>query len=221
MAGFLYFIPKAKTFGPDDATRLELDHLPKSLTKCQVNDGPDGAGGLIMVITGKEQATAQYKAAEQEWHKQKGGDFWIGFWKENPPTPEDLLRTDSPVGVAYPLDGVNWTIPAQAALPSYMGMDKLGNWVRMVKPKHMSLQEDAEKIYQVYLGEKNDVENPLIFTEVEKCELCVRALAINYFVSKYEASILAIMTVENMVIIQQLLMDYRDLDTVDEVKKKE
>jgi len=229
MSGFIYYIPRAKGFVEDDAKRLDLEHLGKSLTKAAVAAGPDGTGGLLLVVTGNGQASALFKADEQEWHKQKGGKFWIGWWKDDPPVPDDLLLNDSAIGSPMMLGKLVWTIPRQAALPAYMGLDDMGLWEKKIEGPYLALQEDAELVYQIYLGQSGKIDPAPTIEISEECDLCVRALAINYRVSRFELAALGVLTVDNRALIMLALMDLRfdaentveAFDEAEESKKKE
>lgn len=128
MAGFIYYIPGRSVPIPH-ADRIPEECELRGIFKDAVIEsgvtehGPDGGLGLLFCVEGKQtphcESDPKVRADKQEWtpvHGEGGVTHWVGWDKENPPTPKDLIRPQVCEGQKLQLGDKNeWIIPAVRA----------------------------------------------------------------------------------------------------------
>jgi len=118
MPSFLYFVEAQRAaIGTGDAPFMELLRCPVSR---RVENGPNGAGGVLIYEEATPIARAQVAPAAQLWKLREIipglGNVWVGMWRDWIPTEEDLRRAKPTVGelgnewVAIPGSG-SWLLP--------------------------------------------------------------------------------------------------------------
>ena len=132
MGYFLYHIPDIATVGQAALDRVGLSHLAGMALDKTVSPGPLGNGMLFTARTkwrkpkdGEDappDPRVQYRPDAQMWFRAgPDGPFSFGYWNDDPPTPDDLLRNpvDIPptaVGITM-ADGRDWYIPQAELAP--------------------------------------------------------------------------------------------------------
>jgi hypothetical protein len=166
--------------------------------------GPDGGSGLVVSYSNR---TGHYKDT-QVWQEIHGTKCWIGYDKNDPPTPDDLARDGVTIdGYFVELgDGNKWVVPVarhasgDPNLPRpYKCID--GKWAHGdVVPKYQKLWEVAEKFWEVakqQFGEDEDsITVPLELNQ--EIEFALIALSTNYRIDRTEASILQLLNKESV-----------------------
>ncbi len=105
-----------------------------------VGKGPDGGSGCFVAA----EAAPGYHGDNQEWHE--FDRFWIGWRKDQRPTPEDLQRAEMLPGVPTLLgDGQAWVLPVVTQLPKAWKIAG-GKWESADKPGMDHVRELAERI---------------------------------------------------------------------------
>lgn len=208
MAGFLYFVPTAQT----EKQAYELlraggaGHATEGVVTKTFGPGPDGSGGILApwspVTKANRAGNCVYREAEQEWRKSPiGGDeatWWLGWWKADPPTPDDLARERQIQGHLVELaDGNRWLIPVARRyripddadqpqwLPAFpcrreLGADGKFTPGDVVEP-YRKLWDYIEPMLKAF-GPNADGE--IAFDDI--CQFQVEALRLNYRVSTVE-----------------------------------
>lgn len=207
MAGFIYFIPGGRGASAEALEAVGLNEMlgDLSLSSGQIDKGPNGAGGVLIRIDGDRAPRLRYAGEGQVWRECAGGKFWLGYDREHPPTPEDLVRPDLIDGHSVLLeDGNKWLIPvarvfATGGPPMFrMNVDNDGNWVvgdTIARLK--AVEVDAEAVWQELLTSLDagkgdeDAVKVLLTTEAD---MCVRALAVNYHLGRYEIGALGLLS---------------------------
>ena len=114
---FLVFIP--------DCTPAELEQRAKAagladlLTGHDVLPhiaGPQDATGIMLAWTSPTSPRHDYSPTEQEWVpsilKIDGKPvYWVGFWKEKPPTEGEIRRHYTQQGKLIQFGGAKWKLP--------------------------------------------------------------------------------------------------------------
>lgn len=188
MAHHLIFIPSAVTQGrPIDvlfkAVDLE-DHIG-GCTAMSLNDAdsPCGEAGMLYAWLSKGDNNMIVDKDKQKWMKSASG-YWVGVWKDNYPTEEQLRRPYMQPGLWIPgLAGdKTWKLPVPESLNPRMAMDDDGSWkfvpmreyawyveeIQKRRAEMETIEEDGQKFWRYDL-------NPLV-----DIALLIRVLRINY-----------------------------------------
>jgi len=189
MGVFLYYIP-----GTPDVSKpasvfniMPFGETPlNKFARCGCK-GPDGKNGFVFshapdgvkVITG-------YYSETQEWVEVMG--IWIGFYKDDPPKPEHLMRPANEMISGHNVNG--WMVPIARVypdgtnLPESFVLNDSGEWESEIKAEFLNVSKRCETAWEI-ITRQDDVELP---NENFLVDLAVDAIAINYYVSKYEIS---------------------------------
>ena len=110
----LYFVPGVSVISPEKIGELGLSYAVKKFNAIGCRVGPNGSSGAIVSSDGQ---VVGYFPDRQQWTPAPRGDsddppFWIGFDREQRPTPETLARTEQLVGQRVMFrDGSVWNVP--------------------------------------------------------------------------------------------------------------
>lgn len=188
--------------GPADALRdcLDSDQGFKSVLKSNVNIGPSGSSGTLAAANpGDSAPELLFKPDRQRWVK--FGTYWIGYFRDNRPTPAELQRPDQLNGYLEPLaDGNLWNCPTiripytepRMMIPRKFGVDDDGN--RVIDPidEYRSAWETSAKIWDFILkGQTADVDVVLPWA--------AEMLSLNYRVSVNECLLLDLINEQNII----------------------
>jgi len=122
MAGFVYYLPDKKTNITADAIRAaglgyafeeKLDGTLR-MTVRQVSRGPSGEHAGVVVGDPFRIAPGRigFYPAEQEWRQLPQSTAWVGYYRDDPPRPDQLWRKEVLPGHAVELgDGQKWEVP--------------------------------------------------------------------------------------------------------------
>lgn len=229
---FNYFLPGRRAVKLENLVELGLGYAfePESaadpratFTPRPVTNGPGGQHGIIVSASDE---WVGYFQGKQAWKQEPGKEYWVGYWKDTPPTPETLARANQIDGRMLRLeDGNAWLIPvarqydefdgvimARQMLPTRLTRDELGNWVHGdIKQRYRLFWDLTNAFIQAIVDDQQQ------FHDYD--DLVVEAFKCNYRVSAIELDMLGIYdaTVRDRVIrIVTDLDGYRDL-----VKKKQ
>ena len=220
MAGLLYFLPgKMRDVRAGDAIAAGLGHYFDegcTVTPCQVAAGPgDGGSGVVIADPSNvSDLRVGYYPDKQTWRKVPGGDVWVGFYSDQRPKPQELLRDDAVTGHAVTLaDHQRWFVPVARAwvddsgdmtwinmLPARSTLDDDGNWQPGdVVGHYRPLWEIAERWFDAWSGsidvsDPDDDEKAVVeFTFNNAHDAAVTALSANYRVGCAEAALLGLL----------------------------
>lgn len=184
---FLYYMPGANS--AVDAERLLAQHgLRKSVEAANLSfsdsKGPDDGGGVLCGHGGRSTPML-FRPDEQTWRECEGGKFWIGYWTDNPPTPETLERDKLTEG--HEVDG--WTVPlvrpvfGATRLPHTQRLESDGTITHTPLGRYVALIDRVEDIYKVI-----ETESGLEMDESDVYALAGDLLCVNYYIGKWELS---------------------------------
>jgi hypothetical protein len=188
MAGFLYFLPgyTRPTVPVDELARLGLTHLLDGDGRLPVVrpvvGGPGGGltpagGGAVIAIPERLAGrVAGYHPDAQEWPDDateiapegQTPRWRLGWWKDSPPTPEDLAKKRHIEGYHLDDGAVRWTIPLlrrfvdeegimECALPRVLGLRSEGWVLTSVRREYRSLWDRHLEITNPLLGASTGV----------------------------------------------------------------
>ncbi len=198
-----------------------------SIGSVQVGGGPGNKAGVIFSAS-SASGHIRYKPEQQTWEQYPGKDgLWLGFWKENRPGPEDLIRRKPKDGHFVELcDGQEWLIPVARAvdgsspLPRALKNDGTDWLVGDVKEAFKDYFARACQLWDVMFPAESEASGEdRIVTIAGAADLCVIALSINYRVSVAEVSLLELLDTEIYTAVCKAVVDYPTLEAM--VKKNE
>lgn len=245
MAGFLYFLPGARSIEPKQLAELGLSYAldPQgSKSVLQVHKGPEGLNGLLFANAQRvDPGRCGYYPERQTWRKHHAKGFYVGMETGLPIGPEDLLRKDALPGVDLQLgDDRYWRIPRarrwsgdddpevaplfEICLEQRMEQDATGEMVPgTVLPRYAELWGIATAYFHHCVGAASDEEEDVLrggddtLTLTRACVLTARVLQANYAVGLLECSLLGLLTSSNWRAILDALIDW---DTYDALRQK-
>ncbi len=203
MSAFLYWVPGESTGGPKMVEAAGLSHVfDRSAGVAVCSKGPDGVGGAILA-RGNLGGKHGYYPDVQEWQKVAGQ--WLGWPKDNPPGPDDLVRDTLVDGWDTELaDGNAWVVPVVRVfpkgtrLPQTMVLGPAGQWVGQVREEFVDLCQAVGVAWDFFFAAPH-VADPAagfegrVITLPDAADLAVRGLTLNYRVGRREVSALRLL----------------------------
>lgn len=211
MSTLLYFVPKQISVGfqcTQDKIDAGLTHVEPDM-QMQSNwtaSGPEGLCGVVgsmCLPDNSDGPPAVYDPAKQVWRKNAKKGYWVGFWKDDLPTPESLARPDAKRldgNRTKLLDGNYWVIPVcvpaiirgmgGSTLPRQYDLDDEGNLTGKTRKEYASLADRCYKYFQLWSGmEEYPAEGTPEATELfrSNVDLAAELIGINYRVDRFEA----------------------------------
>lgn len=202
MSGFLYYRPDfTGTVTLANVREWNLGYAftaSPNGTVC-MNNTPDGRTGSVFADSarlGEWQAIMNLE--EQTWRKSADNDWYVGYWKASPPTPENVERPAMLAGYPITIGGMIWQIPKTAcfdeeseslmpALPCKLEYSGNGQWTKgEVLEIHKQLWEVGRPFREDFLARYIRGEQPRDFTDNEIGMAVCTHLAANYVVGPDE-----------------------------------
>lgn len=243
MAGFIYFVPNARAKDPAVARLGEIGRptsmIGEALVRITERGPNDQPGALAAADTGPrgKQARSLYMPDEQTWVRAPGADWWLGYWNDRPPCPEDLERARLKPGHKVALaDGNKWTLPVARALsgrpavPQVVRVNDGGAKVLDVVAADRALWERALAFWDEWQAladtaeQQSDIDSytwvgrkdGVVVISIDNCfDAAVELLAINYRVGEAEISALELLTTDNMIECLLALVDWPSLEALE------
>jgi len=194
VGGLLYYFPNdaAITTPEDIPEKHGLSEVlgGASFSFCDCHNGPDGGKGRIVAAepakeSGGSASRPAYFKDKQQW-QEVSGLHWVGFNKNDPPNPADLLRGNPCDGDAVRLrDGNPWLIPHvyfYCSIPTGFSINGDNKWSMVLSPKYQKLVDRTEVFY-TQAAEQGEMPKYL-----ELIGYCCDVLAVNYRVGPHEVS---------------------------------
>jgi len=237
MAKFIYFIPGLDhTPSNDNLKDVGLDHLIDNWQDYVGSSGPTNNGGAIIGGFSKAQNGVMigYYKDRQTWEEYNSGKFWIGYQKEFKPKPEDLKKENQLEGYEVELGDKNkWLIPVArrfdsgCMLPKSIFLDGAGVISGKILDEYVYFSKQAEEIFNDLCASlRKDKEYDYKVNTFEYMfQIATESLRINYNISKWEMSLLKLLTTENANKINLAIIDFESMKMMAEaeesLKKKE
>ncbi|HET8687800.1 MAG TPA: hypothetical protein VFM18_14205 [Methanosarcina sp.] len=207
MSGFLYYIAGGQASSLAENKALShVSGVPVSTTT--IMSGPDHSSGMLYApADAKGSRQVKMDLDSQEWVEFDG--FWIGYEKENPPTPDDLARgigfvdghiveLENNFNVVVPLAR---RFPSGTELPELLVVGKGGVLEKKPLKKFASLSEGAERVLNVMFIDGEGLPYKDLWA------IIVEALSVNYMISGHEISVLNLVTTLNIISLADALVD--------------
>lgn len=126
-----------------------------------IEGGPDGGGGMLAFDDRSRVPVAQI-APGQKWvpciaqEDVESGSYWVGFWEENRPLPEDLQRKELvesfPVALA---DGREWLIPIAHLLPKRFTLNRVTfEQEEVVLSEHRDFYQRSNELFEYLVSDE-------------------------------------------------------------------
>lgn len=193
MPGFLYFFERE--IGPGKLSKEAVNSLHSIerfnppidclATKCI---GPNGKPGFTLFQDTVNVIPELTPSSSHEWLDR--GDFWIGWDKMNPPTPDDLQR-DAIIKNGYKLEdsnGNSWHLPIvrsyqrSSMLPADYAFGADGSVTSVPKPCYKTYWDLAGELFEYQVsGAKSES-----WPEARVVLAAVTMLGLNYRVTIHE-----------------------------------
>lgn len=151
---FMIFVPGSSTVDGKPADVLKaigLEHLARGIDVKQ-SDGPNECRGrLFWWQDSKTAGHFQYMPEKQTWIPsakcaRESGAYWIGFFKDSPPTEEDLRKPDHRSGAFVKLgNGDRWSIVSPNSLDRFPLLNADGTLTWVVDESFNWLVTDIQK----------------------------------------------------------------------------
>ncbi|MGR3218599.1 MAG: hypothetical protein ACUZ8H_02115 [Candidatus Anammoxibacter sp.] len=222
---FLYFIPQLQGASKDDIKRAGILNNIKDLPEvefCGVQNCHEGKPGVIIGFTHNHKPEEKncpvgYFPDTQEWKKSVNGKFWVGVYKDQKPTPSDLIKKEAIRGHYVKLqDGNEWLIPLArvfpegSPLPHALVLGENGEIIQEALPEYAKFSKIGERIYREFKIQcklEEAAEGYTYLTQVEEWDAVTEALGINYYIDGEEISLLKLLTTANIAKIFQAIID--------------
>lgn len=129
------WIPNARGQDPRMLEELGLADFIVGAEFMPEAKGPVEGPGVIIAWRRPGHALIGYQPDRQTWlpavprEGLAGGRFWLGFWNDQPVTPQDLARAYPQPGHRVQLgDGREWLVPLAKELTADLKMQDDGTW---------------------------------------------------------------------------------------------
>lgn len=206
---FLYYIPGAQD-GPRLIHQAGLDYALDP-TQCKRNGpsrGPDNSHGMILSPAKGSPAAIGYYPDRQVWEQAPDAAHWVGYWTDQVPGPDDLVRPEA-IGAftARLADGNPWVIPGARLYPEGTMLPQTrkyapgGKIIRDIKPSHRDIYLAADEVWQA-------LETGAQITAARAQEIIELALKTNYRVSHAEINLLGLIDDDNFAAVLHMLVSY-------------
>jgi len=185
--------------------------------------GPGGKECVLFAAADIDVKLLYFKPNEQSWKESINGKYWLGFYKDSPPTEKTLRRKKQLAGHEVELaDGNKWLVPVAriitggSKLPQTLIFGKDGEVVAEAIPKYAQFSAKVEKLWEDFRSEFDGEKKQPKLTSKEQIEVAVEALGFNYRVGMEEVNLLKLFTTENF---SEVLTAIIDIPTLMEVSK--
>lgn len=190
----------------------------------EVLNGPGDKSGVCAVFrrTSDSDVRVLYQESAQHWDECAGGAYWIGYWRDAVPGPQDLARQVQIDGhMVELLDGNQWRIPlvrqwdGRTALPCRIKLDPSGQEIQSVNPKHEPLYARVmHELERLTSGEEYTLSN------TDMMDIAAQSLRANYHMGKWEASAIGLFDTQNLRLVFDALVDMDALRAMQDAQKK-
>lgn len=207
------FLPRKTGQDPQHLVDVGLGDHVANVNWFEDRKGPTGQGGVFAAWPRTDAPDMGYFPKRQSWcpavaqDGRPAGRYWIGFWNDAPPTPDDLKRPAQFDGYWLELgDGRRWVIPKAVLLPQDLTLAEDGTLVRAPQERFREFWKRSEQWYRrmvlCNLDESTIRVDEALSQErldVEWWDYLLSALALNYRLTPEVASHLKLFNTANRV----------------------
>ena len=231
MKSLIYYFPCVQSVNPDNQSQIYADAGLSDVLRATVPDargcskGPDDGNGCTVTAMPEHRTSEcrgpSYKPDEQTWQEGADGKYWVGYWNNAKPGPEDLARKEQIGGHKAELeDGHEWLVPVArdmyggTRLPERINWGPDGEPVAQILPRYQGFSHRAGEMHDhccqndTYGGFAKDV-----------LPLAVEALGLNYYAGKHELGLLGTITTTNAYKVIDAMLDIPSINKMMEEKK--
>lgn len=214
-----------------DETKLAdvgLSHLTANVAGIGTPRGPDGGPGIVFSWPQGARGPIAYLPDQQEWtpadaeDEKPAGRYWVGFFRGQPPTPNDLAWPTQFDGAMTKLgDGNQWNIPVAGKLPMKCERGPDGKWGFIVRQQFEWFWEESRR-WRVQLGVMGLVgaNNGMYSIDASCCEYLTRALGMNYMLTPEVVSRLGLFGSDTILDAMAAIQDVQSLVDEQSAQKK-
>ena len=178
---FLVYLPGEHAQPTQRLAEVGLGHLVDSAGCTSPIVGPDGQPGTMFRWC--DTVPLAYRPKVQTWipANQMGhlepDRYYVGIWKEHPPTPKELLRTAPVRGKAITFgDGQEWTVPKAMEIPFTMKRGRDGQW----RFHHLKRYESFLLSVDIWRDRVEAADEGDTFSFIDIADFIEEALNVNY-----------------------------------------
>ena len=167
-----------------------LEGLHKQADMIWIPSGPDGLSGWLISWLDASFTQLIYNADKQDWipaaeiKEAKAGRYWVGLWKDNPPTEEQLRKRDSRKAQLVRLgNSEQWRITTPQTLEKFPVFANGGvEWVVDEQFNWLGTELESIRATSVTTWQEEDgkVRSTFTFDDTRHFLFLCQLLAINY-----------------------------------------
>ena len=186
---FLIFLPDATPADIEPRTKVAgIMHLLGGHDVLPNHPGPQQQTGLMIGWASPTTPRINYEATQQEWVpsvvKDEAGKtrYWVGFWKEKPPTSGELRRAYTQDGTLIELGKQRWKVPTPDTVDSRAVYADDGTMRWEVIRQFSWLCDEAKELIATYLQPGELGVRSLVFRSEPSAQVnwLLKLLQINY-----------------------------------------
>jgi len=221
---YLIYISGNTNAGPDQLKAVGLaDHVTDH-EQCATPTGPDnGRGSLFAWRSRHPQQPVVFAPDRQRWVAAIARDglaasrFWIGWEKDSPPGPRDLIREENYTGYLCKLgDSHEWIVPNAAMLPHNFRLSNTGDVTLVIQERFREFWEKSRDWYQRF-ALNPDAEQ--IKVPADWFHYLTFALSLNYRILPELISELELFTTQNAIHCAMATVDWSEIVAAESQKK--
>jgi len=191
---FLYAIEDSSKIDAEKLKSLNLSRLVGATHRgCAI-----GPGGSPATLISLDSENVKYKPDSQSWTKSLDGNYWIGYWSDNLPTPTELAKDVMLRGIDIELgDGNNWHIPTSRMMSGDTTLPQsiiyTGKSVAYeILPEYLDYFNAGETICDYFTAPDSDLD------EITALGIIYKSVMLNYQVGIDEINILQLISSDLM-----------------------
>jgi len=228
MSSFVYFVPGVNN-NEVDWKSLGLSYaLGNDCVRGNNQEGMDGVGGAVLSDSSQPGHLNRIVKDKQVW--KKCGKYWIGYWKDDPPTAATLKRKTQLYGKPVRMQGQEWEVPCAISFDETNG--------ELLSTHHLSRYVSFDDEGEPTYGEVEEQFAPLMdiamkwmgsneeggWTLIELWKAAGRVMSFNYRAGFHELCLLNVLTDRTAKEIMDVCVDISGVsaitDAVEDRQKK-
>lgn len=184
---FLIFIPDAKPSELDAIAKTSglsdllggHDALPNAV-------GPESQTGLMLGWLSPANPRMHYEPSQQDWQpsvaKTDTGRprYWVGIWKDHPPTESELRRNYTQDGPRVKFGQCTWKLPTPATVDARAVYEDDGSMRWEVVRQYSWVCDEADAVREKYLEDFGLRQVMFAVNPKEQVDWLLKLLRINY-----------------------------------------